>query len=85
MNDIIRHFVRSTCLTAHKRKHLISQSHDMTCLSMLILSRQPAEVEIKHHNDEVTLTLGDFECVMVFSGRQTGLSISHLLGWLITG
>lgn len=57
----------------------------MTCLSMLILLRQPAEVvEIKHHNDEVTLTLGDFECVMVFSGRQTGLSISHLLGWLIS-
>lgn len=57
----------------------------MTCLSMLILSRQPAEVEIEHHNDEVTLTLGAFECVMVFSGRQTGLSISHLLGWLISG
>lgn len=52
---------------------------------MFILSRQPAEVEIEHHNDEVTLTLGDFECVMVFSGRRAGLSISHLLGWLITG
>lgn len=52
------YFIRCTCLTAHLRKYLMSQSLNSMHLGTQTWPRQPAEIQTKHQSgEEMKVTL----------------------------